>query len=447
MAARLYIRVSRDEQVKFGYSIDAQIERLNKYTKDNGIKVIDTYIDEGISAATVSKRHNFVKMINDCEDGDVILFTKLDRFSRNLIDANNIVKILEEKNVSIKAIDEDNIDTTSADGKFIFNLKLSLAERERGKTSERINDVFKYRAGEGYAISARPPFGYKIKNKRYVFDSPKAEALKDAFEMMVLYKSGSYALKIFNQKYPEYKMEYRSFLNKLKNRIYVGEHKYNKEFCDKLIANSLFDEVQDILNKNNIKTRKTKSLFLFSGLCICSTCKRKMTGNKTTTKYDNPNWKTSYTYLYRCNHAYQNRMCTNRHVVSERKIEEYLLNNIKFLISQYLLDIDKKNKKQKDHSTEITSIKAKMSKLKNLYLDDLILKDEYESTYKELNERLSEISKMKPIKANKRLKEILDINIQEHYKTLDRRNKQALWQNIIKSITIDEEKNFNIIFI
>ena len=114
MNARLYVRVSKDEQVKFGYSINAQIDALENYCFENKIKIADTYIDEGISAATIKKRHAFVKMISECENGDIILFTKLDRFSRNLLDANMIVADLDKKNIAIKAINEDDIDTTTA---------------------------------------------------------------------------------------------------------------------------------------------------------------------------------------------------------------------------------------------------------------------------------------------------------------------------------------------
>lgn len=146
---RLYIRVSHEEQVKFGYSIDAQINALKTYCKENKLIVKGRYVDEGISAYSIKKRHALQKMINESENGDIILFTKLDRFSRNVLDANIILKNLNDKGVSIKAINEDDIDTSTADGKFIFDLKLSLAERERNKTSERINDVFKYKAQKG----------------------------------------------------------------------------------------------------------------------------------------------------------------------------------------------------------------------------------------------------------------------------------------------------------
>lgn len=447
MKARLYARVSRDEQVKFGYSIDAQLEALENYCKENQIKIADIYVDEGISAATIKKRHEFVRMINECEKDDIVLFTKIDRFSRNLLDANMIVAELDKRSVAIKAINEDDIDTTTADGKFIFNLKLSLAQREREKTSERINDVFKYKAAQGQSISGKVSFGYKVVDKRYVRDDPKADALLDAYMMVITYKSASYALELFNEKYPDYKMEYGGFVRRLKFKINIGEHKYNKNFCEGIIPVDIFNQVQDILENNNIKAGKTKNIFLFSRLIVCGKCGRKMVGNKTTRKYSNPNWKDSTSYLYRCNHAYQSKMCTNRHVFLEKKIEEYLLNNLNMLIYEYIVDVETKQKQQKDHTKDISKIKKSMKKLKDLYLEDLIQKDEYEVSYKELENKLNEYSKTKRIEVPRAIKELIGINIQEHYKTLDRRQKQALWQSIIKKIVYNEDKTFCIYFI
>ncbi|RHB06470.1 hypothetical protein DW906_03200 [Coprobacillus sp. AM42-12AC] len=50
--ARIYARVSRDEQVKYGYSIDAQLTALKEYCNQNKITISGIYVDEGISAAT-----------------------------------------------------------------------------------------------------------------------------------------------------------------------------------------------------------------------------------------------------------------------------------------------------------------------------------------------------------------------------------------------------------
>ena len=49
-----YARVSTDEQVKFGFSIQAQKDALEKYCKENNYKY-EFYIDEGISASSMKR--------------------------------------------------------------------------------------------------------------------------------------------------------------------------------------------------------------------------------------------------------------------------------------------------------------------------------------------------------------------------------------------------------
>ena len=88
-----------------------------------------------------------------------------------------------------------------------------------------------------------------------------------------------------------------------------------------------------------------------------------------------------------------------------------------------------------------------MKKLKDLYLDDLIQKDEYTNSYKELESKLKEYSNIKQITVPNEIKKILNINIRDYYETLDRKQKQALWQSIIKEIIYNEDKSFVIYFI
>lgn len=129
--ARLYVRVSSDEQAKNGLSIPVQIEKLKAYCSENNYEIADIYIDNGVSAGTIKKRHEFVRMLDELQKNDTILITRLDRMSRNVYDANFLLQKFEPLNVHFKAILEDDIDTTTADGKFIFDLKVSLAERDR----------------------------------------------------------------------------------------------------------------------------------------------------------------------------------------------------------------------------------------------------------------------------------------------------------------------------
>lgn len=82
-----------------------------------------------------------------------------------------------------------------------------------------------------------------------------------------------------------------------------------------------------------------------------------------------------------------------------------------------------------------------------MYLDDLIQKDEYTNSYKELESKLKEYSNIKQITVPNEIKKILNINIRDYYETLDRKQKQALWQSIIKEIIYNEDKSFVIYFI
>ena len=46
--AALYARVSTEEQAKEGYSIAAQISEIRKYAEQNGLEIVDEYVDESI---------------------------------------------------------------------------------------------------------------------------------------------------------------------------------------------------------------------------------------------------------------------------------------------------------------------------------------------------------------------------------------------------------------
>ena len=62
----VYVRVSKDEQVKHGFSIPAQKEGLTKFAYDNGYQIVDYYIDEGKSARKKTGiRKEFTRLLHD----------------------------------------------------------------------------------------------------------------------------------------------------------------------------------------------------------------------------------------------------------------------------------------------------------------------------------------------------------------------------------------------
>ena len=422
MEALLYTRVSKEDQVKYGMSLETQLDDLNRYCSENHLKVRKVYSDEGISGGSIKKRKAFKNMIAESRPGDIILFTKLDRFSRNLLDANITVQELDKKNVSIKAIHEDDIDTSTADGKFIFNLKLSLAQREREKVSERIRDVFKYRTREGLMNTGNAPLGYKLIDKRLVIDEEDCEKIRELFDKYEETGSIRKTTIWWNMTYPENTCTLNDIrTHKLKNMYYVGKHPsgLNDHFCEPIISEEQFNRVQDRLSKNIKSMCKTERVYLFTGLVHCPECGRNMIGQK----------RKNHIY-YRCNHAFNNHKCSNTKMINEKIIERVLLEDMDKLMGDDTYDLDLTPEKSRRGKIEISN---KQNRLKELYVEGLIDRKEFDAKYSKLQ---AELDALEPEEPSVR-RELKGVNFRQMYEMLTPENKRSFWHRFVKEIYED----------
>ena len=161
--AALYIRVSTEEQAIHGLSLSAQQETLTRYIQENGLLLAGIYADEGITARKKYRnRVQFMRMLKDVQENkiDLILFIKLDRWFRNIADYYEVQKILDDHHVHWIATEED-YDTTTANGRLHLNIKLSIAQDESDRTSERIKFVFDSKVKRGEVISGKVPLDRK----------------------------------------------------------------------------------------------------------------------------------------------------------------------------------------------------------------------------------------------------------------------------------------------
>ena len=315
-----YCRVSTDEQAKFGFSIQAQKDALIKYCKENGYKY-EFYIDEGISASSMKKRKALKKMLSKANVFDMILFTKLDRLSRNVLDANNINKMLIDNHCTMKAIDEDDIDTSTADGTFIFNLKVSLAQREIGKTSERIKFVFQNKREKGEVTSGTVKYGYKIENKKFVINEEEAKNIVDLYNYFIkvngsVAQTYSYFVSHFKNK------GYDAMKSYLRESAYIGKYKlYRKNiyidgYIPRIMDDELFYTVQNLLRKKQKCIATNNSISLFAGIIYCSSC-----GSRMSKKQDNRVKSKLIRYSCSCVNQYKKgtteRKCQNNTLVRE----------------------------------------------------------------------------------------------------------------------------------
>ena len=409
-----YCRVSTDEQARFGFSIQAQKDALEKYCKENNYKY-EFYIDEGISASSMKKRKALNEMLNKVNVFDMVLFTKLDRLSRNVLDANNINKLLIDNNCTMKAIDEDDIDTSTADGTFIFNLKVSLAQREIGKTSERIKFVFQNKREKGEVTSGTKKYGYDIINKKFQINQPEAQNIVNLYNYFIkvngnVKETYEYFIQHFNGKGQDALYSY------LRDTAYIGKYKlyrkdvYIENYTPKIMDDELFYSVQNLLKKGENKSSRTKVPSIFAGIIQCNVCKNRMCR-----KQDSRSSILKMRYI--CDNASRRKpgsmeyKCTNHKSIKEEEIEEFLLNNVKKVAQNYITKNEIVQQPEiKDNSKEIKQIERKINKLKDLYLDDLINKITYKTDYEKLNKKLKELKTNTEIPQKKRFFGIEKIN-------------------------------------
>lgn len=421
MNVACYVRVSTEEQKKYGISLDAQRSRLTAFCKENKYKST-FYADEGISARkAANKRPALMQLLDDVSAGkiDLILFTKLDRWTRNVREYHKCQEVLEAKNVPWKAVDED-YETQTASGRFKVNIMLAVAEDEADRTSERIKAVFADKKSRNEAVVPQAPRGYYYKDKHiYVLDGMQ-ETIAAAFQTFL--DSGS--LKKVCRDFPSLNLNLQSCNRFLRNRAYIGEWCGIK--IEPLISEEMFYAVQKSLHKAPRQTKPDRT-YIFSGLLICGECRHRINGRVYKRKH-------SEAYFYLCPHHNRMKECSQLHQIREKVIEKYLLDNLEDTVSATV----KSRKKQKKVIDYETPIKKKLTKLADLYLNDLISEQDYKSQYETLNAQLQSIPKQET--PQKQYNDFFFAGWKDVYAEMDRETKKAFWRNVIDEIVILDGK-------
>jgi len=136
-----YARVS-----SYGQSLEVQRQKL----KDEGCSEI---FEEKISALS-QKRNELDNALRTIREGDVLIVTKLDRLARSMQDLLTLSKRLQKKQAELKVLDQ-SIDTTTSEGRLMFNIIGSFAEFEHDIRKARQMDGIKKARDKGVAFGRR----------------------------------------------------------------------------------------------------------------------------------------------------------------------------------------------------------------------------------------------------------------------------------------------------
>lgn len=435
LRAALYPRVSTEEQKKFGLSIHDQQNDLEEYAKAHNMKVVGVFQDAGFSARKkIEKRPAMLQLLEAVkrDEVDIILVTKLDRWFRNIGEYYKVQDILEAHNVSWKTIYED-YDTSTAAGRLKINIMLAVAQDEADRTSERIKRILDAKRERNEVCSGNLPRGYKIENKHAVIDETTEPFMKKFFSVFI--ETGS--VKKARTSVPELRLSYGAASRILACTAYVGN--WRGISVPPYLSHQEFDRIESLRKRTTRKPKTTT--YLFSGLIMCGTCGNRMAGRPRELANGN------FSHHYLCVKYERTPNCTNSVHISEAIIENYLLSHIDEEISVKL----KAKPKEIDHQNtqaQIQSAKAKLSKLSDLYIDDMISKSDYAKRYKELTATLDELQKeIAPAKTAKDLSEMFAQGWQDIYFKLSRENKAAFWKLKIKEIRLYEDRRIEFDFL
>ena len=188
MRAAIYTRVSTQEQAESGTSLATQRERCRAYVEARDWTLVEEFEDAGVSGAKpISERPAFSALMSACRVGrvDVVVVTKLDRFSRDLLYALQAFAELERFGVSVECTDEPN------EPGLIRNIKLAVAEDERKRIAERMTLGKRAIAAKGYWTGGVVPYGFNVepvpntKHSRLVVNDEEANVLRLAAAMLI----------------------------------------------------------------------------------------------------------------------------------------------------------------------------------------------------------------------------------------------------------------------
>ena len=120
---------------------------------------------------------------------EYIIFTKLDRWFRNIADFYKIQEILDNNGVTwLTALERYEMETTN--GKLNVNIRLSVAQDEADRDSDRIKDVFRLKVKKGEAITGSLPIGLTVgENGKVDIDPDTVQIAYDMFDYFETHNS------------------------------------------------------------------------------------------------------------------------------------------------------------------------------------------------------------------------------------------------------------------
>lgn len=393
----LYLRVSTEDQAKEGFSLPEQKERLEALCKFKGYKIYDYYTDAGISAKTGNHRPEFDRLIYDAKNGKIntVIALKLDRLSRSIYDWENLLKTSEKYGFDLVCANDD-INTTTANGKMVTRIMMSVSQNEIERTSERTKVGMTGAIKQGH-IPAVCPIGFKRVDKKLVPDQLTKDIVIRIFNLYFEGNSYSTIANIFNKEKVLDKTDWRDvrILKILSNEIYKGDYVsgktlnkpvYYENVVEPIVSKELWENCQAQKKKNQKNYMRTQT-YIFLQKLRCPKCGRILAGGATH-KIKADKWY----FYYRCEDCKNNI----KEETIEKSVKKLLSDILEYdnVVNEFFLPVlkSKINNPKEQLEKELKSLNNKKERIRKAYIDALFTEEEYKNESKIIENQIELIT-------------------------------------------------------
>ena len=284
------------------------------------MEIVGEYSDEGHSGKNIRGRQEFMRMLNDIEDGkdgvDFVLVFKLSRLGRNAADVLSSLQLMQDYGVNLICV-EDGIDSSKEADKLLISIIAAVAEMERENIRVQTMAGREQKAREGKWNGGFAPYGYRMENGELVIAEDEVEIIQMIFDRYIHTNDGingvanylnnhGYTKKLRqNGTIPGFSA---SFIKKIiDNPVYMGKIAYGRRRTEKktgtrnethvveqsdfpvyegiheaIIAEEDWELAQEKRSKNNYRREKIhdpEHAHILSGILKCPCCGKGMYGN------------------------------------------------------------------------------------------------------------------------------------------------------------------------
>ena len=389
------MRVSTDDQAKEGFSLPEQRERLEAFCKFKNYEIIDYYEDAGISAKTGNHRPEFERLKKDIKSKKIntIVALKLDRITRSIYDWENLITFLDENDAYLDCAN-DEINTTTANGKMISRLLMSVSQNEIERTSERTKVGMAGAIKSGH-IPHKAPLGYKHEDKKLVIDYSTKDIVIRIFDLYYNGYSYQKISNLFNEEKVLGKNNWRdsTIVGIIENEIYKGDFihgkktkhpTYYEDIVEPIISKEMWADCQ-VQKKKNSRSYKRTLTYLYLQKLKCPKCNRILGGKATTKKNGNAYF---YYYCHDCKIQFKENLITDYFSQFIDELTEY-----DSVVNQFFLPMIKQkfDEPKEQLEKEINEQNNKLERIKKAYINGAFELKEYNEEKKIVENAIAEL--------------------------------------------------------